>query len=103
MDIEALDRASSLDRLAEIAMVCAQLRLKKVLIERKTTAAENSDVLLSTVAEYVRLSPGIRVAVIGDHLPAKHDLEYVISYVKLDGADFKCFSLYDEAETWLLT
>lgn len=84
-------------------MVCAQLRLKKVLIERKTTAAENSDVLLSTVAEYVRLSPGIRVAVVGDHLPTEHDLEYVISHVKMAGADFKCFSHYNEAETWLLT
>lgn len=99
---EDLDRAASLDHLAEIAQECADRRLKKLLIERTIAAVAKDTELLSTFSEFIRMSVGVRVAFVGRYDLTQPDLAQLATFNNLGGANFKYFTSVQEAESWLL-
>lgn len=99
---DELDRASSLDHLAEIAQECANRRQKKLLVERTMPAVAKDTELLSTFSEFIRMSAGLRVAFVGRYDLTETGLDQLASFNHPGGADFKYFTSVQDAESWLL-
>src|SRR5437667_2156919 len=58
----ALDRATALDYLGEIADRCAATRCKRLLVDRNIPAATTDADAVLAIKDYVRMSAGLRVA-----------------------------------------
>ncbi|CAN5327634.1 hypothetical protein BH20ACI2_BH20ACI2_14730 [soil metagenome] len=93
---------TALAYLAEIVIRSAELRHKKLLLDRDIPAALDESDMFAAVNELVRMGSGMRIALVNRHIPTADTLEYAMNYGREIGADFKYFNDTSEAERWLL-
>jgi hypothetical protein len=98
----AIDRTVALDYFAEVAHECANVRCKKLLIERDIPSVLPEDLMLKTMKEYVRMSEGVKVAFVNPHQTIDQGIQFMIKHGVDFGGDFKYFSNADDAHSWLL-
>ncbi len=98
---ETIDRAMALDYFAEVASKCADVRCKRMLLERDIPAMIPDEDLFTTMNDFIEMSIGIRVAFVNAHTPIDDALKHIVDFGIDRGADFQYFKTVDEAERWL--
>ena len=97
-----LDRNLSLEYFAEIALKCADLRVKRLLIERDIPFILDEANINDIFMQYVRMSQGMTIAFVNRHDSVANPLEKVVDLVNARGASLSVFSNVEHAEEWLL-
>ena len=97
-----LDRASALGYLSEVASRCADNRCKLLMLERHAEVSLSEADLYQTVAEFVSMSSGLRVALVNAYQQPHDALRNTSEIGRGMGADYKCFTDRVMAEKWLL-
>jgi hypothetical protein len=97
----SLDRPTALGYLAELAGACADKRCKHLILERNAPVTLAEADLHSTVAQFVHMSTGVRVAFLNQYEEASGSLRDAVNTGAGMGADFKCFIEKADAEDWL--
>ncbi len=98
----SIDRQMALAYLAEIVIRSAELRQKKLLLDRDIPAVMDESDMFAAVNELVRMGGGMRIALVNRHIPLAEALEFAMNYGRKIGADFKYFNDLIDAERWLL-
>lgn len=97
----ALDRSTALGYLAELAEACANKRCKHLILERNAPVTPAEADLHSTVAKFVQMSTGVRVAFLNQYEESSEMLRDAVDQGAGMGAEFKCFMHKAAAEQWL--
>jgi hypothetical protein len=96
---EIPNRNTALDYFSEISMKCANIRCKKMLLERDIPSMVVDEDLFSTMKDLVEMSSGIRIAFVNRHIPTD---EALLKFGEFDGgADFRYFNNISDAQDWL--
>lgn len=102
IEAPAIDRTTSLEYLSEISLKCADLRMKKLLLERDIPVILDDSGMDSIIGEYIRLSTGVTIALVNRYADLNGSTEYIIERLNARGAHFKYFDNVDAAEKWLV-
>lgn len=97
----SIDRSTALDYLSEIADECANVKCKRLMIERDIPSMMSDGELYNTMDDFVRLSSGLRIAFVNPHRSLNDAMRKIIRYGAGKGADIEYFDSVDEAEKWL--
>jgi len=97
--VTELDRNIALDCLAEIVARCADIRCKRMLVERDAPAGLDDTDFLISMTDLVRMSAGVKIAFVNKHVNRDP-----LSGNGMNGhaADYKHFRATKPAETWLM-
>jgi hypothetical protein len=88
--------------LAEIVTKCADLRVKKLVLERDIPAVLDDEEMFAAMDDLVRMSKGMRVALVNRHISVSRALERIVNLGVGKGADYGYFTDPQDAEKWLL-
>lgn len=102
VEATAIDRQTSLEYLSEISLKCADLRMKRLLLERDIPVILDDSGMDSIIGEYIRLSAGVTIAMVNRFTKLNTSTEYIIQQLNARGAHFKYFDNVREAEEWLV-
>ena len=102
IEAPSIDRETSLGYLSEIALKCADLRMKKLLIDRRIPEVLGKEHTGSVLAEYVRLSAGMVIALVNKRADINEPLDHFVGKLPSSGASFKVFDTIKAAEKWLV-
>ena len=102
IEAPAIDRETSFGYLSDIALKCADLRMKKLLIDRRIPEVLGKEHAESVLAEYVRLSSGMVIALVNKRAALNEPLEYFVGQLPSSDASFKVFDTIKAAEKWLV-
>lgn len=97
-----IDRAAGMWYLGEIFLECANRRKKKLLLERDIPYMMPQDELVRTMDHLVSMQSGTRIAFLNSHASIAEELKQIIEYGAEQGATFRYFETFEEAEQWLL-
>ena len=97
-----IDSATGMWYLGEIFLECAHRRKKKLLLERDIPCMMPQDELVSTMDHLVSMQLDTRIAFLNPHAAVADELKQIIKYGSEQGAKFKYFEAFEEAEQWLL-
>jgi len=97
-----LDRAAALGCLSEVASKCADNRCKLLMLERHAEVSLSEADLYQTVADFISMSSGLRVALVNTYQQPNDALRNTSEIGRGMGADYKCFTDAVIAERWLL-
>ena len=98
----AMDRATALGYLADVASKCADNRCKLLMLERHAEVSLSESDLYQTVADFISMSSGLRVALVNKYQQPNDTLRHTSDIGRGMGADFKCFTDGAMAEEWLI-
>lgn len=102
IEASAIDRETSLEYLSEVSLKCADLRMKKLLIERNIPVILDDPGMDAILGEYLRLSSGVTIALVNQYVDLNSSTEYIAGKLNAGGARFKHFDNVNAAEKWLL-
>jgi hypothetical protein len=88
--------------LGEIVYACAEMRQKRLLIDRDIPDVMPDSDMLDVMTEFVRMGSGMRVALVNQHVPITDSLRHAMSVGAEKGADFNYFAELEEAKQWLM-
>ncbi|MEQ1923791.1 MAG: hypothetical protein ABL952_14895, partial [Pyrinomonadaceae bacterium] len=98
----AIDRETSLEYLSEIALKCGELRIKKLLIDRRIPEVLGPEHTESILGDYVRLSKGMVIAFVNKTAELDPPLQHFVGKLNSQGAAFQVFNDVKAAEKWLV-
>jgi hypothetical protein len=97
-----ITRSMALMYLGEIVYACAEMRQKRLLLDRDIPDVMPDNDMLDVMKEFVRMGSGMRVALVNKHVPITDSLRRAMSVGAEKGADFNYFSDLEEAKQWLM-
>ncbi len=100
---ETINRDMAMQYLNELAAKCAELKLERILLERRIPATMSNTDTYFVMGDLVRILGGRRFAVVNPHMSNEDSLGFSALVGANRGVRYRVFPNIDDAEAWLLS
>jgi hypothetical protein len=97
-----IDRAMAFTYLGDVVLMCADIKQKKLLIERDIPILMNDDDMAQALAKLLLMGSGMKIAILNKNRSIGKELKRAVGQVCGKDSHCKYFNSLKAAERWLL-